>query len=153
VGARITRDREAFFSGVRVYPLAVLILVVFFRLPIAAGAWAILAVGDAFSNVVGRAIGRHKLPWNPRKSWAGSIAFALTAIPSAALLLWWTAQPPLAHPGVGGTAAVWTCAVAGGLAGAAIESFDLPIDDNLSVSLASGLVMALVATLFGRFAT
>ena len=144
VGARITRDREAFFSGVRIYPVAVLILVIFFEMPIAAAAWAILATGDAFSNIVGRAIGKRKLPWNSKKSWAGSIAFAVTAIPAAALLLYWTAQPPLAHSSVGGPQAIWACAVVGGLVGAAVESFDLPIDDNLSVSLASGVVMMLL---------
>jgi phytol kinase len=145
VGRRISRAREAFVSGVRVYPVAVLMLIVFFPLPVAAAAWAILAVGDSFSNFVGRPLGKRKLPWNAKKSWAGTIAFAVTAIPAAAALLWWTVQPPLAHPGVGGAVAIWTCAVAGGLVGAAVESLDLPIDDNLTVSLASGVTMMLLA--------
>jgi len=144
VGKSISRDREAFFSGIRVYPISVLLLIVFFPMPIAAGAWAILAVGDSFSNIVGRPLGKLKLPWNARKSWAGTIAFAATAIPAAAGLLWWTAQPPLAHPSVGGAGAIWACAVAGGLIGAAVESLDIPIDDNLSVSLASGVAMMLL---------
>lgn len=144
VGKSIARDREAFFSGVRIYPVAVLMLVVFFPMPIAAGAWAILAVGDSFSNIVGRPFGRTKLPWNARKSWAGTIAFAVTAIPAAAALLSWTAEPPLAHPGVGGAGAIWACAIAGGLVGAAVESLDIPLDDNLSVSLASGVAMMLL---------
>ncbi len=145
VGKRIFRDREAILSGVRIYPIAVLFLVIFFDMPVAAGAWAVLAVGDSFSNFVGRAIGRAKLPWNAKKSWAGTIAFAVTAIPAAAFLLSWTAGPPISHASVGGAGAVWTCAIVGGLVGAFVESLDLPIDDNLTVSLTSGVAMMLVS--------
>ena len=144
IGKSIAREREAYFSGIRVYPIAVLVLILIFPMPIAAGAWAILAVGDSFSNIVGRPLGKLKLPWNARKSWAGTIAFALTAIPAAVGLLWWTAQPPISHVGVGGWGAIWACAVAGGIAGAVVESLDIPIDDNISVSFVSAVAMLLV---------
>ncbi|MCB1057494.1 MAG: hypothetical protein KDD11_18495, partial [Acidobacteria bacterium] len=57
--------------GIVLYPLTVLLLILAFHrhLEVAAGVWGILAFGDGMASVVGMAIGRHRLPWNPRKSW------------------------------------------------------------------------------------
>ena len=55
-----TRPGEPFVNGLRMYPVAVLILLLFFQHPEAhplatpVAAWAVLGVGDAFSNLVGR---------------------------------------------------------------------------------------------------
>lgn len=87
VGKRIHRETEGKWTGVQWYPLSVLGLVLALPLPLAAGAWGILASGDSVSNLAGRAFGTRKLPWNPRKSWAGSAAFVLAAAPVALLLL------------------------------------------------------------------
>ncbi len=142
VGREITRESDPFFSGIKFYPFAVLLAILLFPMPVAAAAWGVLAAGDCFSNVVGRAYGRTKLPWNPGKSIAGSLAFVLTAFPVAWFLAWWTA---LGHPGAsleGGAAA--SLAAAGAITGALVESLPIRIDDNLSVTLSSGLVMALL---------
>ena len=53
------------------HSLLLLILVFYRRLEIAAGAWGILAFGDGMASIAGMTLGRRKLPWNPRKSWAG----------------------------------------------------------------------------------
>jgi hypothetical protein len=42
------------------------------RLEVAAAVWGILAFGDGMASIVGMTLGRRKLPWNPRKSWAGT---------------------------------------------------------------------------------
>src|SRR5208283_2352822 len=65
-------------TGIVAYPVTILILILacpWSKKEIAAGAWAILAFGDSFSNLIGRRWGKWKLPWNPQKSYAGLIAF------------------------------------------------------------------------------
>src|SRR5215210_3216716 len=95
-GRRLYRDHEHAAGGslgIVLYPLAVLILILVFykRLEVAAATWGILAFGDGMASVAGMTLGRTKLPWNPRKSWAGTIAFAFFGTVAAATLLIWTA--------------------------------------------------------------
>ena len=40
----------------------------------------ILALGDGFATYIGTIYGRHKLPWNNRKTIEGSIGFAVGAM-------------------------------------------------------------------------
>lgn len=150
------REGERFLNGVRVYPVAVLMLVVFFPLTIAQGAWACLAVGDCFSNLFGRRFGRVKLPWNRRKSWAGTVGFAATAFPGALLLMLYSErcapgaallEPWRGAADLGGAGVVLLLAAVGALAGAVLESLPTRLDDNLTVSLGTAATMAGVALL------
>ncbi len=43
----------------------------------------LLCVGDGFANLFGRRFGTVKLPYNKRKSWAGSIAFMVSSFLAA----------------------------------------------------------------------
>ena len=45
--------------------------------PIGVTAVAVMASGDGFADLVGRRYGSAKLPHNPRKSWAGSLAMLI----------------------------------------------------------------------------
>src|SRR4029453_11200779 len=56
-------------SGIVLYPISVLLLVVLFpnRLDIAGAAWAILAVGDGGATVAGTGIGGRRIPWKDRE--------------------------------------------------------------------------------------
>lgn len=47
--------------------------------PVGIVALMILCGGDGLADVVGRQFGRAKLPWNPRKSWAGSAAMLIAS--------------------------------------------------------------------------
>ncbi|HSU83990.1 MAG TPA: hypothetical protein VLR69_16340 [Thermoanaerobaculia bacterium] len=75
--------------GIVLYPLTVLLLILVFwrRLEVAAAAWGILAFGDGMASVAGIALGQRRLPWNPRKSWVGSLAYVLFGTVAAAALL------------------------------------------------------------------
>lgn len=75
IAPHIFRPNESKFSGIRAYPMAVLLLVLLFPMRTAAAAWAILAFGDAMAALFGRAYGKNKLPWNREKSWQGLLAF------------------------------------------------------------------------------
>lgn len=136
--------------GIILYPLAVLLLILIFwqRLEVAAAAWGILAFGDGMASVAGMALGRRKLPWNPRKSWIGSGAYVLFGGLAAAALLVWTAPAQ-------GRAYDWAFALAVGFAtallSAALESLPQGLDDNIGVPLVSGLFLLGLVLSYGRW--
>lgn len=123
--------------GVLLYPLAVMILILAFwrRLEVAAAAWGILAFGDGMASVAGMTVGRSKLPWNPKKSWAGSLAYWAFGGAAAAVLLMWTA------PGRYAWAFALVCGAAAALLAAVLESLPQGLDDNLGVPLVTGLFL------------
>jgi len=149
-GRRMWREHEVAAGsaqGIVFYPLAVLLLVAAFyrRLEIAAGAWGILAFGDGMASIAGMTLGRAKLPWNPRKSWAGSAAYAVFGALACAFLLRWTA------PGRYELGFALAIAVAAALFAAALESLPHGLDDNLGVPLVSGLFLLGLALTQGRW--
>lgn len=149
-GRRMWRDHEhaaGAAAGIVFYPLAVLLLILVFyrRLEIAAGAWGILAFGDGMASIAGMTLGRRKLPWNPRKSWAGSAAYLVCGALACAFLLRWTA------PGRYGAAFALAIGAAAALFAAALESLPNGLDDNLGVPLVSGLFLLGLALTQGHW--
>jgi uncharacterized protein (TIGR00297 family) len=136
--------------GIILYPLAVLLLILIFypRLEVAAAAWGILAFGDGMASVVGMSIGKRKLPWNPRKSWMGSLAHFLFGGLAAAVLLVWTA--PVQGRAYGWAFALAVC-FATALLSAALESLPHGLDDNIGVPLVSGLFLLGLVLTHGRW--
>ncbi|MEO7794560.1 MAG: DUF92 domain-containing protein [Thermoanaerobaculia bacterium] len=139
-GRRLWREGEArngFALGIVLYPVAVLLLLLIFarHLEVAAATWGILAFGDGMASIVGMAIGRQKLPWNPAKSWAGSLAFFLFGGLAASILLLWSA------PGAYSASFAIAIGFAAALFAALLESQPLGLDDNLGVPLVTGLVL------------
>jgi uncharacterized protein (TIGR00297 family) len=134
--------------GIVLYPLAVLLLILVFyqRLEVAAAAWGVLAFGDGMASVTGMALGRRKLPWNPRKSWVGSLAYVVFGTFGATALLLWT---PRGHAYDFGFALA-VCVVTA-LAAAAIESLPQGLDDNIGVPLVSGLLLLGLVLTEGRW--
>jgi uncharacterized protein (TIGR00297 family) len=136
--------------GIILYPLTVLLLILVFypRLEVAAAAWGILAFGDGMASVAGMSLGRRKLPWNPRKSWMGTLAYVLFGTVAAAALLVWTAPNQ-------GRAYDWGFALAAcgatALLAAALESLPQGLDDNLGVPLVSGLFLLGLVLTQGRW--
>lgn len=140
-GKEMRREREGAWTGVQWYPLSVLGLILALPLPLAAAGWGILASGDAASNLAGRAFGRRKLPWNASKSWVGSAVFVLAAVPVAYALATWN----LRWGGDESVESLFLAVVLASGVAALAESLPLPLDDNLSVALASGLTLGLAA--------
>jgi dolichol kinase len=75
---------------------------------------AVFATGDGFSTLVGMRVGRHKLPWNGKKSFEGTLAFFVTGSIAA-------------YPFIGPLAIFYSGVLA------LVESLDFHIDDNLLV--------------------
>jgi len=131
-------DRQRGYPvGILLYPLSILALVLIFRhrLDIVAAAWGLLAFGDGFATLAGTRFGAHKLPWNPRKSWAGSAAFLVAGAAGASLLVWWTRFAGGREPW--DPVAVLVAPLLAALLASALESLPSLIDDNLSVPLLS----------------
>lgn len=126
--------------GIVAYPASVLVLIlIFWRRPeVAAAAWAILAFGDGMATVVGVLWGRRELPWNPRKTWLGSLAYWFFGAAGAGAVLMWSAswQGRAASP-----VFLFTVAGLAALFAAWIESQPQRLDDNLTVPLPTALVL------------
>ncbi len=139
-GRRLWREAEVAAGssiGNILYPLSVLLLILIFwqRLEVAAAAWGILAFGDGMASVAGMALGREKLPWNPRKSWVGTGAYVICGALAAAALLLWTA------PGRYSLAFALAAGFGAALLAALLESPPQGLDDNLGVPLVSALFL------------
>ena len=103
---------------------------------IAAGALAVMLVGDAAAALIGRKFGRHQLVNG--KSLEGCVGFLVCGGTALAVVLALTGQP----------ASVYAVALAATLAGTLTELFQpqLRLDDNLAIPLAVGAVLRLGVT-------
>lgn len=142
-GRRLFRPNEPIGrlgSGIVLYPISVLTLLLLFRqrLDIAAAAWGVLAVGDGMATIVGRPLPLAAIPWNRSKSVGGSLAFVTFGGMTAMGLTWWCRE--LVTP----QAPLWFLIVApvlAAIAAAAVETIPVSLDDNVSVSLTAASVM------------
>lgn len=144
------RPGEKFSWASTMFLVAALAILWIAPLPVAFAALAMLGLGDGMSALVGRAIGRHKLWWNPKKSLEGSLAGFLAGALGALLLTgWYYAEIGVPFPMI----AVVPIAVAGSLAAMVAESMP-QWEDNFSVPIASSatmMVLWLTAGLTPRF--
>ena len=149
-GRRLWRAGEAergYALGIVLYPVAVFVLLLVYwrRLEVAAAVWGILAFGDGMAGIVGQALGRsNPLPWNPKKSWAGTLAYATFGGAAAYALLHWTA------PGRYETAFALAIAAAAAAFGALLESLPQGLDDNLGVPLVTSVLLFCLTLTRGR---
>jgi uncharacterized protein (TIGR00297 family) len=130
--------------GILLYPASVLVLVLALREErwMVAVVWGLMAVGDGMASIVGQAVGGPRLPWNPRKGWAGLVAFAACGGLAAALLAVWTLEMPLRS-----FTSPWilTVVVPVTVLCALVETVPTTLDDNLTVPLVGGVAVALLA--------
>ena len=121
------RDIQHFpAKGAVLYGLAVGFALVVYPHNAALGAIAVLASGDALSTLVGKAWGRRPWPWNRRLSLEGSLAFLVAGTLYASLFV------------------PFPMALVGALVGALVETVPWPLDDNVTIPLAVGGVLALL---------
>jgi len=96
----------------------------------------ILAFGDGSATLAGLLKGKARLPWNPEKTWVGSLAFLAAATPISTLAYWL-----LAIPAVPLRDALICCAFAT-LMSAIVESLPSRINDNIRVGVIASLAIA-----------
>ena len=92
-GALLRPEERAsgFSRGVVLYPAILLLTFIVFRsrLELAAGIWALLAVGDGMATLSGLVLRGPRLPWNPKKTWSGLVAFVLFGTAASAWVIRW----------------------------------------------------------------
>lgn len=126
--------------GILFYPLSVLLLILAFprRPDIAAAGWAILAFGDATAAAVGSRSRSRRLPWNPEKTMAGTLAFIVAGAAAGIGLAWWTRPavtppPPLLF--------VVGAPILAAFVASLVETMPIRLDDNISVPIAAAIVL------------
>jgi dolichol kinase len=120
-------------AGATWMALAYLAAVALFPLPVAVAAMLFNGLGDAAAAVVGRRWGRHRT--RAGKSWEG-FAAGLAVNAAAALGI---STLPMTFPAA--------AALAGALAASLLEMADLPVDDNLRLTLGGGAAIVAAAAL------
>lgn len=133
-------SRRRVLSGIALYPISILLLLLVLpdRRDIVAAAWGILAFGDGMATLVGHHVGGARIPWNQKKSAAGTGAFVLFGGAAGSFLCWWCAPTviPPAYPWF----SVWMPIVAT-VAAAAVETIPITLDDNVSVPATAAAVL------------
>jgi len=115
--------------GIVVYPAVVLAVILLFRHDpgVAAAIWGMMALGDPLASLAGKRIGGPALPWNPGKTWSGSIAYAVFGGAAGSALLAFVGRVPFG--------AAFSAFAAFAVLGAFLESIETGFDDNLTPGL------------------
>jgi len=140
--ARLRRPDEPWLNGLRTYPVAVLLLVLFLRpATLAATAWMVWAVGDAAASILGRHVRAPSLLGHRKATWSGTPAFVVLGT-----LAGFGAGRLVEATGGGAGASLPVVALAA-LAAALVDLVRIPPDDNLPNALAAGAVLYAAAAL------
>jgi uncharacterized protein (TIGR00297 family) len=128
-----------FKSGIVIYPLAVLALVLAFpeRLDIVAASWGVLAAGDGFATLVGAHVQTRALSWNRAKSAGGLIAFIVFGAAAGVGLAVWTDAGRSTPPFWWLLAAPALAAIVAGF----VETAPIRLNDNISVPATAAIVL------------
>ncbi|MGQ9469083.1 MAG: diacylglycerol/polyprenol kinase family protein [Nitrososphaerales archaeon] len=109
------------------FALGILIALTIFKRSVGFASIEIIALGDSSARLFGKLIGRTRLPFNKMKTLEGSFFCFIFSWLGASLFV-----PPL-------------IAILGALIGSIVESLPLPIDDDLTVPIASGFTMQIAS--------
>ncbi len=129
-----TGDRREILRGPLYYGIAFVVLTILFWYdsPVGMVALMLLCGGDGAADIFGRRIASARLPWNRRKSWAGSLSMLLGGWLMAALVVGvYVAVGIFKGPWAGYLPGITVIA----LAGALVESLPLPDVDNITVTV------------------
>ncbi|KAF8769223.1 hypothetical protein HU200_006727 [Digitaria exilis] len=136
---------EELLRGPLYYVLVLLFSVLVFwrESPIGIVSLSMMSGGDGFADIVGRRYGSVKLPFNEKKSWAGSISMFISGFMVSAIMLFYFSSFGYIH--VSWEEAFGKLAFVA-LAATIVECIPVTdvVDDNISVPLATMLVAFLL---------
>ncbi|OGF62737.1 MAG: hypothetical protein A2Y62_06275 [Candidatus Fischerbacteria bacterium RBG_13_37_8] len=144
-GKKIYRPDEikkGYPPGILLYPIAVFLLILIYRnhFHIAASIWAIMGFGDGGAALFGTLFGKHKLPWNPHKSYEGTISYLIFGSAGACFLCWWTAlgkgMPPYSP-----VYSFIIVPIIVTIISAILESYPTKLDDNITIPIIGSFLM------------
>jgi len=102
--------------------------------PIGIIALMMLSGGDGLADILGRRFGKHKLPWNPNKSWVGSLGmFTGGWLFAIAMMAYFIALGTFSMPLAGTILPITLIAIICTL----VESFPLHDFDNITITVAA----------------
>src|SRR5580704_1521163 len=142
-------DETNFYSTCLSYPACILAMLLLFpqHPEFTCVVVVVLGFGDASAYIGGKLVGGRRLPWNSKKTWAGTITFVLVAAPVATLAYFLEANTAsLAYWGQGGSTAIplgmaVICATAATVTAAIAESWETGLTDNLRVGVAASVAV------------
>ena len=109
------------------FALGIILSLILFPTPINYVLITILTLGDGFATIFGKTIGRTTLPFNKGKTLEGSVFGFIFAFSGALLFV----NNPIK-------------ALIGSTIGILVELLPLPINDNLTIPLTTGLILTLI---------
>ncbi len=126
--------------GILLYALSLAVLFLIFpKHPhLVCGAWALMALGDGFATLSGMLFGKHKLPWNPSKSWEGALVFWVFGTAGCAFFIWWAGK---GHGFETSFALLVTASLYAALFCAILETIPTKVDDNITVPFAGTICL------------
>ncbi len=142
-------DETNFYSTCLSYPACILATLLLFpqHPEFTCVVVVVLGFGDGSAYIGGKLVGGRRLPWNSKKTWAGTVSFMLVAAPVATLAYFLEANTAsLAYWGQGGSAAIplgmaAICATAATVTAAIAESWETGLTDNLRVGVAASVAV------------
>ena len=127
-------NRREILRGPLYYGIAFVLITVLFwyDTPIGILALMLMCGGDGLADIIGRRFGKRKIPWNPKKSWAGSVGmFAGGWLFAAFVLGIYTVMGIFQTPFFSLLPSITIIALAATL----VESFPLNDIDNITITL------------------
>jgi len=109
------------------FAIGIVLSLVFFPTPINYAPIATLTLGDGFATIFGKTIGRTVIPLNKGKTVEGSVFGFIFALSGALIFV---------NP---------TKALVSSVIGTLVELLPLPIDDNLTIPITTGLALTLIS--------
>ena len=139
-----TGDRREILRGPLYYGIVfVVCTLVFWRTsPVGVLALMLMCGGDGLADLVGRRWGSAKLPINPAKSWAGSVAMLIAGFGFAFVFVALFNSLGLFGPGLGLSDAAWKTGLVA-LAATLVEALPIRDLDNLTIT-AAALVLGIL---------
>lgn len=116
------------------YAFGIVLTLVLFPAPASSAAIAIFALGDSTASIFG-GLGSRRLPFNKGKTLEGSLAGFFFAFLAGIVFLFPLTAPPLPVPLI---------ALIGAAIAMIIEYLPLPINDNVTIPLFTGLALTLI---------
>jgi len=127
LNASTSSERHEFVATPIFLALGVVLSLLLFPVPVNYASIAIVTLGDSAASIFGRLFGNTLIPFNKGKSLEGSLGGFIFAFLGAACFL-----NPIQ-------------ALIGAAAGMLVELLPLPINDNLSIPLGTGVLLTLLA--------
>lgn len=142
-------DRIAAIGG---YAICVLATILLFPAHLECGlaVLGILAFGDGMATLCGKTIPSPSLPWNPKKTVAGLLAFVGVGTFAAMLIYWGESNNLLAIGPPATFFQAFLVALAGTSLAAIAETLPMRLNDNFRVGIAAAIgIVAAHAAIFG----